>query len=70
MRNICPCLNVNNQSIVTYSDEELKKIHISSLTMPSLKVQLQARDLSATHQVKNDLIQRLLTFLANTSTAS
>ena len=54
-------------SLQPKSDEQLKKINTSKLTIDQLKVDLLKRQLSTTHKVKKTLVDRLLNYLYENS---
>ena len=69
---VCPFLSFRDKrvhditlkkKIMNRTDQELANMDISKLTIPDLKVQLNARSMSTTHQKKLDLVQRLSEYL-------
>ena len=51
------------QVFQSQSDDCLKEIDISKLTIPRLKTELLSRSLSTSHKVKSDLVNRLQNYL-------
>ena len=51
------------QVFQSQSDDYLKGVAISKLTIPRLKTELLSRSLSTSHKVKSDLVNRLQNYL-------